>query len=236
MSFGPGDAVLALGCGAAGVAIAPYLSALVWRVPRNEPVWPPGRGPRPLHARIPLMEIATGLLFAITALRIGPHAGLIAFLYVVAVGWVLGIIDMQCKRLPNALTYTSYPIALGLLGIAAAIDRRGDDYRRALIGMGIFFAFYAFLWLVYPAGLGLGDVKLSGVLGLYLGWLGWGAWAVGLFLGFMLGGVLSGLLLAIGRANRKTRIPFGPFMLAGAMIAVLFGAAIAHAYVGASLG
>lgn len=230
-----GTVVLAAGCAAGGLLVSPVLSMLVWRIPRSEPVLPFQRCPRPLTSSFPLFELVTAALLAVMALQVGPHADLPAFVYLAAVGWVLAVIDVQVKRLPNALTYPSYPIALALLGIAAAVDHRGHDYRRALIGMVVFFAVYGLLWLIYPSGLGLGDVKLAGILGLCLGWIGWGAWAVGLIGGFMLGGLLSALLLVTGVVNRKSRIPFGPFMLGGALLAVLFGSAIAKAYIGHSL-
>ncbi len=97
-------------------------------------------------------------------------------------------------------------------------------------------AFYALLWFLYPRGMGWGDVKLAGVLGLYTGFLGWGSWAVGLFGGFLFGGVVSiGLVLA-GRAGRKSRVPYGPFMIAGALVAVLVGQSLANTYLELTVG
>jgi leader peptidase (prepilin peptidase)/N-methyltransferase len=98
------------------------------------------------------------------------------------------------------------------------------------------YAFYFLLRLLYPKGMGGGDVKLAGVLGMYTAYISWGAWAVGLFGGFFLGGVVSiGLVLA-GRAGRKSKVPFGPFMLVGALLAVLVGEQLAHLYLQISLG
>ncbi len=89
---------------------------------------------------------------------------------------------------------------------------------RALIGMAALYAFYFVLAFIYPAGMGFGDVKLAGVLGLYLGWLGWAELVVGGFLGFLLRRCgRPGLLMPVRRAGRKSQIPFGPFMLAGAL-------------------
>ena len=84
--------------------------------------------------------------------------------------------------------------------------------------------------------MGFGDVKLAGVLGMYLGWLGWGAVIVGGFLGFLLGGIVGGGLMLARRAGRKSAIPFGPFMVAGALIAVFVGPAIADWYSSSLLG
>ena len=101
---------------------------------------------------------------------------------------------------------------------------------RALLGMVALGGAYFLLAFIYPAGMGLGDVKLAGVLGLYLAFLGWGTLVVGFAAGFLLGGVYAIVLLVAGRAGRKTGIPFGPFMIAGAFVAVFFGAALAGAY------
>src|SRR5213078_4866199 len=114
--------------------------------------------------------------------------------------------------------------------VAAAADNGHTPFVRALLGMLALFGFYAVLWLVYPAGMGFGDVKLAGVLGLYLGWLGWGSVVVGGFLGFLLGGVVGGGLMVARRASRKSAIPFGPFMVTGAILAVFWGQALANAY------
>jgi len=78
--------------------------------------------------------------------------------------------------------------------------------------------------------MGFGDVKLAGVLGLYLGWLGWAEVVSGGFLGFLFGGVIGLGLMAVRRAGRKSQIPFGPFMLAGALVAILWGGALADLY------
>jgi leader peptidase (prepilin peptidase) / N-methyltransferase len=94
----------------------------------------------------------------------------------------------------------------------------------------VLFVAYFLLVFIHPAGMGFGDVKLAGVLGAYLGWIGWGALAVGAFLGFLLGGLYGALLLLLRRAGRKSAIPFGPFMLLGAVVGVLAGSQIADGY------
>jgi len=85
------------------------------------------------------------------------------------------------------------------------------------------FVFFFVLHLVAPGGMGFGDVRLSAVLGLFLGWLGGMYVFGGLFLGFLLGAVIGSVLIAVGRRGRKQHIPFGPFLAAGTMIFVLFG-------------
>jgi len=101
---------------------------------------------------------------------------------------------------------------------------------RALLGLVAMFAFYFVLRLAYPQGMGFGDVKLAGVLGLYTGFLGWGAWAVALFGGFVFGGVVSIALVLAGRAGRKSKVPYGPFMVLGALLAIFAGQPLASAY------
>jgi leader peptidase (prepilin peptidase)/N-methyltransferase len=84
--------------------------------------------------------------------------------------------------------------------------------------------------------MGFGDVKLAGVLGLYLGWLGWAEVVTGAFLGFLFGGVVGMALMAARKAGRKSQIPFGPFMLVGAFVAVLWGGVLADLYLDHALG
>jgi leader peptidase (prepilin peptidase)/N-methyltransferase len=242
-----------------GLLIGSFLNVVVHRVPRGESVVrPPSACPSchtairprdnvpvagwlllkgkcrdcaaPISPRYPLVELGTGVLFAVMALRFGLDPVLPAYLYLAAVGIALALIDLDCKRLPDALTLPSYPVAIVLLGIAALLGSDSGDWTRALLGGAAMFAVYFALCFAYPAGMGFGDVKLSGVLGLYTAWLGWGAWAVGLFLGFLLGGVFGIALIATRKGGRKTAVPFGPFMLLGALLAVLFGPALASGY------
>jgi leader peptidase (prepilin peptidase)/N-methyltransferase len=249
--------------GCFGLLVGSFLNVVIWRVPRGESVvHPRSRCPScdapirerdnvplvswlllhgrcrdcgaPISSRYPLVELATGVLFALLAWKIGAHSALPAFLYLGAVGLALAVIDLDTHRLPNALTLPSYPIAVALLTVAALVDHRPGLLVRAAAGAAAFFALYALLWILYPGGMGLGDVKLAGVLGLYLGYLGWGAVAVGGFLGFGYGAVIGVALMAGRKAGRKSRIPFGPFMVAGALTAVFVGNAIAHAYLGLS--
>jgi leader peptidase (prepilin peptidase)/N-methyltransferase len=245
--------------GALGLLAGSFLNVVVWRVPRGESVVRPpshcpacGHAVRPrdnvpvvswlllrgrcrdcgarISARYPLVELATGVLFAALAAVIGPQWDLPAFLYLGAIGVALALIDLDVKRLPNAIVLPSYAVAAFLLLLPAVIEGEWSAYLRALIGMAALFAFYFVLALIYPAGMGFGDVKLAGLLGLYLGWLGWGELVVGAFLGFLLGGVVGGGLMLARRATRKSAIPFGPFMIAGALLAIVWGASIAGVY------
>jgi leader peptidase (prepilin peptidase)/N-methyltransferase len=246
-------------CALLGIAIGSFLNVVIWRVPRGESVATPASHcpgcDTPINARdnvpvvswlllhgrcrhcsnrisirYPLVELGTGALFALFALRLGPHAMLPAFLYLAAVGVALALIDLDVQRLPDVLTLPSYPVALILLGVAAAVDGASHAYLRALIGMLALLAFYSVVWFVYPAGMGRGDVKLSGLLGLYLAWLGWSQLVVGAFAAFAVGSLVSVALVMLTKAGRKTRVPFGPFMLVGVLIGLYAGHPLAHAY------
>lgn len=251
--------------GVLGLIIGSFLNVVVWRVPRGESIaHPPSHCPacganvRPrdnvpvvswlllrgrcrdclarISARYPLVELGTAAIFVVLAARIGLQAELPAFFYLGAIGVALALIDLDVKRLPNAIVLPSYVVALVLLGAAALFDGELGPYLRAGLGMAALFGFYFLLALVYPAGMGFGDVKLAGVLGLYLGWLGWAEVVTGAFLGFLFGGVVGVALMAARKAGRKSQIPFGPFMLVGAFVAILWGGVLADLYLDHALG
>ena len=177
-----------------------------------------------------LVELGTGAGFAVMALRFGLSPVLPAFLLLAALAPALAVIDLRWRRLPDPLTLPAYPAAALLLAVGAlAIPGAPRHFLGALAGMAAAWLFFALLAFVHPAGLGWGDVKLSGVLGLYLGWLGAAAVAAGLLGAFVLA-ALAGLgLMAAGRATRKSQIPFGPFMLASA-IAVIAASGLAGSH------
>jgi prepilin signal peptidase PulO-like enzyme (type II secretory pathway) len=163
------------------------------------------------------MAVTSGAL----AWRLGGHAELPAYLYLAFVGSLLAFVDVAVKRLPDPYTLPSYLIGPALLGIAALAGGRPVRLGHALIALAVLWAVYAVQHLFAPGAIGWGDVKLSGVLGLYLGWLGAPAWWLGVLAGFVLGGLYAAGLLITRRGSRKTEIPFGPFMLAGALVGIL---------------
>lgn len=156
---------------------------------------------------------------------------LAAFLYFAAISIVLTLIDLDIRRLPNSIVLPSYVVAGALLTAAALLSGDWVALLRAVIGMAAMYGFYLLLRLARPGGMGGGDVKLAGVIGLYLGWLGWGALAVGAFAAFLYGGVFGIVLMLLRRAGRKTAIPFGPWMILGAWTGVFTGEAVGRWYV-----
>ena len=166
--------------------------------------------------------LATAVMVAAVAVRFGLTPVLPAFCYLAAVGVPLAFVDARERRLPDLATLPSYPASLLLLGVAAPFVAGGTGrFVHALIGMAVAVAFFLLLLLVSPAGMGLGDVKLAGPLGAYLGWLGAAAFVTGLMAAWLLAALTAiGLLLA-GRATRKSQFPFGPFLIAGTLGVVL---------------
>ena len=195
----------------------------------------------PISPRYPLVEAGTALFFGLVALDFVTRApdqpqasaalwALPAFLYLAAVSVALAAIDIDLRRLPDRIVLPS--IVVGVVLLAVATFGAGDWglLVRALVGGAVLFAFYFALVLAYPRGMGFGDVKLAALLGLYLGWMGWDALIVGAFAAFLIGGVFAIVLVLVKRANGKTAIPFGPWMLLGAWVGIFLGSDIAAGY------
>ncbi len=248
------------GCALLGLFIGSFLNVVIYRVPRGESVVSPrsrcpgcgeeiawydnlpvvswlvlrGRCRRcreSISARYPVVELLTAVVFGSLALALSDQPWAVpAYLWVGGVGVALAAIDIDTHRLPDVLTLPSYAVVAVLLVLPAVAYDTWSSYLRAALAAAALFAFYFLLAFLKPGAMGFGDVKLAGVLGLVLGWLGWGVLILGGFLGFLLGGLLGGILMAVGRAGRKSKIPFGPFMLAGALVAVLWGPWLVDAY------
>jgi leader peptidase (prepilin peptidase)/N-methyltransferase len=189
------------------------------------------RAPIPVH--YPLVELAMGLLWFLVTLRLagdGLGWAVPAYLALAFVCVVLAVIDARTRLLPNRVTYPAFPAVLSLLLVASvALGDLGRLARGLLAAVAVGGLFLA-LALISPRGMGLGDVKLAPTLGLALGWLSWGTVAVGVFAGFLLG-ALAGLvaILALG-LSRKSLVPFGPWLVGGALLGVLAGAEVAAWY------
>jgi leader peptidase (prepilin peptidase) / N-methyltransferase len=161
-------------------------------------------------------------------------AEVLAFVLLGLAAIPLFVIDIREHRLPNAIVLPLYPVGLVLLSMGSAASGDWLTLRRALVAMFAALIIYSGLALLRRSGMGMGDVKLSGVLGLYLGHLGWGQFVVGMVTAFVLGSVFGIALMLARKAHRGTAIPFGPFMLAGAAIGAVAGQALWAWYLSAA--
>lgn len=239
-----------------GLAVGSFLNVVAYRLPRGESVVsPPSACPAcgtpirarhnvpvlgwlvlrgrchdcssPISVRYPLVEAATGLLFGLAGWRFaGEPALLAAYLCFAAVAVALALIDLDVRRLPNVIVLPSYPVLALLLTLAA--DR--PSLVRAGLGALVLVAFFLAVSLTAPGAMGLGDVKLAGVVGGMSAYLSWGAFLVGAFGGFVLGSLAGVLLMASHRAGRRSAVPFGPFMLLGAWASILGASGLGELY------
>jgi leader peptidase (prepilin peptidase) / N-methyltransferase len=249
--------LVALISGVYGLVIGSFLNVVILRVPRKESLVRPGshcpgcnapiaareniplfswvllRGKcrhcrEPISIRYPLIELLTAVLFAAVGARFHDSWALPAFLTLTAALIAISAIDLEHFIIPNRIVYPVGIASVILLAGAAALEHSWSPFGRALLGAIGAFVFFFVLHVVAPGGMGFGDVRLSAVLGLFLGWMGGMQVFGGLFLGFLLGAVIGMLLIAFGGRGRKQHIPFGPFLAAGTMIFVLFGDPITH--------
>ncbi len=177
--------------------------------------------------------VASALAAGVVGARIGWSWELLFLMYLVPVGVALAVVDWRTRLLPTRVIAPSYAVVTVLVLLAALLSGDGHDLVRAGWGWVVGGGTFLLLWLIYPRGMGYGDVRLSGVLGIALGYLGWGELLVGVYAGFLLGGI-GGTLLTLLRIVDRRAYPFGPFMLLGALIGVVWGASIAGFYTGTS--
>ena len=235
-----------------GLAVGSFLNVVIWRVPRHESVVSPpshcpgcdaeiaprdnipvlswlilrGRCRRcgvHISARYPLVEAGTGALWAMLALRFDDTWALPAYLVLAAGLVALSLIDLDTFLLPNRIVYPLTVVVVALFGVAAIVGDDSAAFVRALIGGGATFAVFLGLHLVSPRGMGFGDVKLSFVLGVALGWVSGPTVFLGMFLAFLLGSVVGILLIVTKVRSRRDHVPFGPFLAAGTVLALLLG-------------
>jgi leader peptidase (prepilin peptidase)/N-methyltransferase len=174
-------------------------------------------------------SVATGVVAALLGARLGWQPALLIGLYLAPVGVALAVVDWRTRLLPTKVIAPSYAVVAALAVLCAALD--GDRHALVTAALGWLVAGGTFfiLWFVYPRGMGYGDVRLSGVLGIALGYLGWAELVTGVYSAFLIGGI-GGLLLSVLRLVDRKAYPFGPFMLVGAVVGVLAGPAVAALY------
>jgi len=229
---------LALACAVVGLVTGRFLTVVAERVPARAPLAPGYQAllRQPLRitskAHTPAIEVATAVLFAAAALRLGADWALPGFLVFFAALVAVTVIDLEHYMVPNRIVVATLVVSLPLLALAALVGDDWSSLRSALIGSVAAGAGLLVINLISPRGMGMGDVKLALVLGLYLGWFDLGHVLLGLFLGFLLGAVGGVLLIAVGLRSRRDHVPFAPFLAGGAALAVLFGEPLLGWYLG----
>lgn len=235
-----------------GLAVGSFLNVVIARVPRRVSVATPAShcpecetpiSPRDnipvlswlalrgrcracgtrISVRYPAVEIGCAVLWGVVGYRFADSWALPAYLVLAAGLIALAVIDLEHSILPNRIVGPLAVAGVVLLGAAGVASADLTAFVRAVLGGLAAFGTLGALHLISPRGMGMGDVKLAFVLGLYLGWLGWGEVVLGLFLGFLLGSVVGIGLMVTGLRTRKDHVPFGPFLAAGTMIAVIWG-------------
>lgn len=220
-----GAVVAALACGVLGVLV-PRLIASV-----PEPAEPAADKQRyaDIAAR-PGLGWQSAVVCAVIGALIGASVGLswsLLFLVpLVPVGVALALVDWRTRLLPTRIIAPTYLVLVPLVIIAALASGEPRLLLRAALGWALMGGIYLLLWLIHPAGMGYGDVRLSGILGIVLGYLGWGQLALGGWSGFLLGG-LGGVVLVALRLIDRRHNPFGPWMLIGALVGIVAGPAFA---------
>jgi leader peptidase (prepilin peptidase)/N-methyltransferase len=200
--------------GVTGVLLAPWLAAVTVRLATRDSTV--GPSPRRLAGTALAAAAALGAAPALAGVR--PAAGALAWFGGAAV--VLAGVDLASHRLPDRVTYPAAAACAALLLLDAAVTGTGPALVRALGAAAVALTVAAAARLISPAGFGLGDVKLLGLLGLVLGWAGWGVLMAAVLVGFLAGALGSLVLMAVGRAGWRTAVPFGPPLLAGAYVAL----------------
>jgi leader peptidase (prepilin peptidase)/N-methyltransferase len=175
------------------------------------------------RARVRMPRVGWHLVLAALG---GAGAGLLAGTWAEALAFAtlalacafLVVVDLAELRLPDAVVLPTYPVLFAALALAAAVSGEWGRLGRAALAAGVLLAVYFVLAFINPAGMGLGDVKLAGPIGAFLGWLGWYEVLVGTAAAWLLMAAVSGVLLIVRRVGRKSELPFGPWMVAGAAV------------------
>ncbi len=217
-------------CALLALPVGWFACVLIDRVPDRQSLVPlPGVR---LTGKYLFVHLAMIVLFVVAALRFDeePVGYLVSFLFLFAMLLTVSVIDVELFRLPDLIVLPSLLVMLALVAVVSVVEDQPEQIRYALVGGALYFGFLFFAHLVYPRGMGFGDVKLAAVMGLSVGWLGTSyPAAIGLVLwamliGFITGSIVGVVLLAVRR--RSKQIPFGPFLALGTIAAVLLSSGL----------
>ncbi len=252
-------ALLALGLVPLGLVVGSFLNVVIHRVPEKQSVVRPrSHCPRcdatlkpwdnvpvvswlllhgrcrncrgAISIRYPLVEVTTAALFVAAAVRLGADPVLPAFLVVFAALLAISAVDLERYIVPNRILYPALFMAAPLLVVAAILDGDWSSLRDAALGGALAWVLLFAIHMASPKGMGFGDVRLAGLIGMLLGWLSIGHVLLGLFLAFLTAAVTGVGLMVTGVRGRKDRVPFGPFLALGAITAVFVGGPVLSWY------
>ncbi|WP_158303207.1 prepilin peptidase [Prauserella endophytica] len=168
-----------------------------------------------------VLEVVTALLFAALAWRTGAKPELFAYSWFAAISAPLAAVDWRTRRLPTRLIWPSGIVLFALFGMAAAVNRDAYPVIRSFAGMVVLLAFYGAIYFLRPGELGGGDLRLGGLLGLVLGWIGWIAVLTGTLLGWLAAAIAVIALRAVRHTEDGRDVPLGPFLMIGTFVTVL---------------
>jgi leader peptidase (prepilin peptidase)/N-methyltransferase len=230
------NAPLEIGCAAGGLVIGAVLTRLARAVPpANRPDEPaPGPVPAGTERHSPAAEIAGGVtlavLFAAAARHFGAVPVLAPFCTFFAGLLAMSVVDLRVQLVPKRMLYPTLVLTAGGLLAASALGPSWTNlWHAALCGVGAFVVFYA-LWFAYPKGMGFGDVRLAGLIGGALGWIGPRQMYVGFVSAFALGVLFGVVTLLVRGGGRRARFAFGPALSGGAVVAVFWGTTLVNGW------
>ena len=172
----------------------------------------------------PIVELLTGLLFLLTFLNYDLTSEFIIFIFLISVLIVVSFIDIKYQIIPNEITFTFIPI-----GLILSLFFNHIKFLDSLLGLLIPAGILLLIAFIYKKGMGIGDVKLIGMIGVFIGW----EYAlISIFIGALFGSIYGIYMMVTGNMTRKTRIPFGPFISLGAVIMILYGSLLIDWYLG----
>ena len=183
-------------------------------------------GPSP--ARRAGSALATGILFGAAAVRFGADLELAPFLVFFALLVVISVTDLTHRLVPRRLIYGALALIVPLLVATSAVDHSWRGLAGSAVAGAVSFGLLFAVWWFVPRGMGYGDVRLAGAIGLTVGYLSLLHAYVALLAGFVVGALAGAIAIVASSAGRRTRIPFAPSLATGAVVAVLGGGALAR--------
>ncbi len=204
--------------GVVGLAAGLFLNGVIVHVPTGGSAV--SRSER-FAVRYALVVLSNAGLWVAAGLRFGPHLMVAPYLALFSVLLALSVIDLERYILPNRITYPSILGSLVVIPAVALTLGRPDGIVHALVGGAGYFAFLFVPALIYPRGMGFGDVKLAGLMGLYLGWIHPLLTLLSLVMASVIG-LAAGLMVLVVRRGKSRPYPFGPWLAMGCVLAILF--------------